>query len=143
MFFHDIFLHLFLFPRRVDSAIAGREEAKNLAGKVIRLIQDPFDDAESGENRASLSRQFAAAVNRQFEFEKRGQLFIGPGRLRDRSICLQGLGCGDGRILGMGAPLGVGLGRGVEVGVGVGVAVAVGVGVGVPTSPQNPDTFIV
>ena len=29
----------FLFPRRVDSAIAGPEEAKNPAGKVLRLIQ--------------------------------------------------------------------------------------------------------
>jgi hypothetical protein len=29
----------FLFPRRVVSAIAGLEEAKNLAGKVPRLIQ--------------------------------------------------------------------------------------------------------
>ena len=27
------------FPRYVDSAIAGPEEAKNLAGKVLRLIQ--------------------------------------------------------------------------------------------------------
>jgi len=27
------------FPRRIDSAIAGLEEAKNLAGKVLRLIQ--------------------------------------------------------------------------------------------------------
>jgi hypothetical protein len=32
----DIF---FLFPRRIDSAIAGLEEAKNLAGEVLRLIQ--------------------------------------------------------------------------------------------------------
>jgi hypothetical protein len=29
----------FLFPRRVVSAIAGLEEAKNPAGKVLRLIQ--------------------------------------------------------------------------------------------------------
>jgi hypothetical protein len=29
----------FLFPRRVDSAVAGLEEAKNPAGKVLRLIQ--------------------------------------------------------------------------------------------------------
>ena len=42
MFFHDIFLHLFLFPRRVDSAIAGREEAKNLAGKSPPPDSDPF-----------------------------------------------------------------------------------------------------
>jgi hypothetical protein len=30
----------FLFPRRIDSAITGLEEAKNLAGeRVLRLIQ--------------------------------------------------------------------------------------------------------
>ena len=34
MFFHDIFLHFFLFPRRVDSGIAGPEGAKNLAGEM-------------------------------------------------------------------------------------------------------------
>jgi hypothetical protein len=33
MFFHGIFLHFFLFPRRVDSAIAGPEGTKNLAGE--------------------------------------------------------------------------------------------------------------
>jgi hypothetical protein len=35
MFFHDIFLHFFLFPRRVDSAIAGPEGTKNLAGRKV------------------------------------------------------------------------------------------------------------
>ena len=30
----------FLFHRRVDFAIAGLEEAKNLAVRVLRLIQD-------------------------------------------------------------------------------------------------------
>jgi hypothetical protein len=29
----------FLFPRRVVSAIAGLEEAKNLAGEILRPIQ--------------------------------------------------------------------------------------------------------
>ena len=53
-----------------------------------------------------------------------------------------GRGYGVGLGLGIGVPLGVGVGRGVEVGVAVGVTLAVGVGVG-PTSPQNPDTFIV
>jgi hypothetical protein len=50
-----------------------------------------------------------------------------------------GRGCGVGRALDCGVPLGVGVGRGVEVGVGegdgggvvVGVAVAVAVAVGV------------
>jgi hypothetical protein len=45
MFFHDIF-HFFLFPRRVDSPIAGPEGAKNLAGrKVLRLSEIRFNDA--------------------------------------------------------------------------------------------------
>jgi hypothetical protein len=34
MFFHDIFLHFFLFPRRVDSPIAAPKGAKNLSGEV-------------------------------------------------------------------------------------------------------------
>src|SRR4029077_11065013 len=33
----------FLFPRRVVSAIAGLEEAKNLAGEILRLIQISFN----------------------------------------------------------------------------------------------------
>jgi hypothetical protein len=33
----------FLFPRRIDSAIAGLEEAKNLAGKNSPPDSDPFD----------------------------------------------------------------------------------------------------
>jgi hypothetical protein len=36
----------FLFPRRVASAIAGLEEAKNLAGKSPPPDSDPFSDAE-------------------------------------------------------------------------------------------------
>ena len=58
----------FLFPRRVDSAIAGLEEAKNLAGKVLRLIQDRLSDAEFGENAANLSNEFGASANRRFKF---------------------------------------------------------------------------
>jgi hypothetical protein len=54
----------FLFPRPVDSAIAGLEEAKNLAGKVLRLIQDRLSDAEFGKNLANLSNPFAASANR-------------------------------------------------------------------------------
>ncbi len=48
------------FPRRIDSAIAGLEEAKNLAGKVLRLIQDRLSDAEFCKNLANLSNEFAA-----------------------------------------------------------------------------------
>jgi hypothetical protein len=54
----------FLFPRRVDSAIADLKEAKNPAGKVLRLIQDRLSEAEFGKNAAKLSKQFAAASNR-------------------------------------------------------------------------------
>ena len=66
----------FLFPRCVDSAIAGPEEAKNLAGKSPPPDSDPFSDAEFGKNRANCQTQFAASANRRFQFQKRGQLFI-------------------------------------------------------------------
>ena len=64
------------FSRRIGSAVAGLEEAKNLAGKVLRLIQDRLSDAECGKNAAKLSNQFAASANRRFEFKKRSELFI-------------------------------------------------------------------
>jgi hypothetical protein len=67
---------LFPFPRCVDLGLQGPEEAKNPAGKVLRLIQDRLSDAEFGKNLASLSNQFAASANRRFEFNKRAQLFI-------------------------------------------------------------------
>ena len=67
----------FLFPRRVISAIAGLEEAKKPSGeKVLRLIRNPFSDAEFGKNLARLSNTIAARANRVFEFQKRRQLFI-------------------------------------------------------------------
>jgi hypothetical protein len=66
----------FLFPRRIGSAVAGLEEAKNRAGKVLPLIQDRLSDAEFGKNAAKLSSQFAASANGRFEFQKRAQLFI-------------------------------------------------------------------
>ncbi len=43
---------------------AGLEQAKNLAGESPPPDSNRFNDAESAENRASLSRQFAAAVIR-------------------------------------------------------------------------------
>ena len=73
------------FSRRVDSAIAGLEEAKNLAGKVLRLIQDRLSDAEFGKNLANLSNQFAASANRRFQFYKRSQLFI---RLHNETLSI-------------------------------------------------------
>ena len=39
----------FLFPRRIDSAIAGLGEAKNLAGESPPPDSDPFGDAEFGK----------------------------------------------------------------------------------------------
>ena len=58
---------------------SGRGEEPS-GGKCPPPDSNPFNDAESAENRASLSRQFAAAVNRRFEFQKRGQQ---RNRLRD------------------------------------------------------------
>jgi hypothetical protein len=58
------------FPRRIDSVVAGLEQAKNPAGKVLRLIQDRLSDAEFGKNLANLSKQFAASANHRFEFQK-------------------------------------------------------------------------
>jgi hypothetical protein len=62
------------FSRRIDSVGAGLEEAKNLAGKVLRLIQDRLSDAEFGRNLANLSNRFAASAD--LKFHKRSQLFI-------------------------------------------------------------------
>ena len=39
----------FQFPRRVVSAIAGLEEAKNLAGESPPPDSDPFSSAELGK----------------------------------------------------------------------------------------------
>jgi hypothetical protein len=67
----------FLFPRPVDSAVAGPEGAKNLAGEdVLRLIQIRLTTLKFGKNLVSLLSQFAASANRQFKFAKRSQLFI-------------------------------------------------------------------
>jgi hypothetical protein len=55
--------------------VAGLEEAKNPAGKVLRLIQDRLSDAEFGKNAAKLSNQFAANADRRFAFQKCRQLF--------------------------------------------------------------------
>jgi hypothetical protein len=43
----------FLFTRHIDSAIAGLEEAKNLAGGSPPPDSDPFSDAESDQNYTS------------------------------------------------------------------------------------------
>jgi hypothetical protein len=51
------------------------EKAKNLAGKVLRLIQDWLNDAEFGKNLASVSIQIAASANRPFEFPETRSAF--------------------------------------------------------------------
>ena len=56
--------------------IAGLEEAKNPAGKVLRLIQERLSDAEFGKNLAKLSKQFATNASRRFALQKHAQLFI-------------------------------------------------------------------
>src|SRR5947207_8448807 len=66
----------FLLRRRVDSALAGLEEAKNPAGKVLRLIQiflTPTSFEKISPVRQTNSPQTA---NHRFEFQKRRQLFI-------------------------------------------------------------------
>ena len=55
----------FLFPRRIDSAIAGLEEAKNLAGEVLRLIQIFLTPAEFSKIFAGMSTKFAASADRR------------------------------------------------------------------------------
>jgi hypothetical protein len=66
------------FPRCNTSRIAGPEGAKNLAGqKCPPPDSNPFSGVEFGKNLARLSRQFAASVDRGFEFHKSGLLFIG------------------------------------------------------------------
>ena len=54
----------FPFPARVNFRTAGLEETKNLAGKILRLIQDRLSAAEFGKNLANLSKQFGANANR-------------------------------------------------------------------------------
>jgi hypothetical protein len=56
--------------------IAGREEAKNLAGKSPPPDSDPFSDAESGRDLADLSSQFATRANSRLKFQKRSELFL-------------------------------------------------------------------
>jgi hypothetical protein len=66
----------FLFPLWLILGTAGLEQAKNLAAESHPPDSNLVNDAECAENRASLSRQFAASADRPFQFQKRRQLFI-------------------------------------------------------------------
>ncbi len=63
----------FCFPAAFNSAIAGLEEAKNLAGKCPPPDSGALSDTELDKNLGKLSSQFAATPNRRFEFKKRRQ----------------------------------------------------------------------
>jgi hypothetical protein len=77
------------FPRSVVILIAGPEEAKNPAGESPPPDSDPFSDAEFGKNPGTPSRQFAAALNRRFKFDKGCEVFI---RSRDETLSVAAMG---------------------------------------------------
>jgi hypothetical protein len=68
----------FFFPRYIDSAIAGPEGAKNLAGKnVLRLIQIRLTTSSVEKITPACQANSPQAPNRRFKFHKRRQLFVG------------------------------------------------------------------
>jgi len=59
----------FFFPATFVLNCRGLEEGEEPSGRnALHLIQDRLGDAEFCKNRANLSKQFAATVNRRFEF---------------------------------------------------------------------------
>jgi hypothetical protein len=66
----------FLFPRRIDSAMAGLEEAKNLAGKCPPHDSDPRSDAEFWKISPTCQAQSAASAACRFKLQKSRQLFM-------------------------------------------------------------------
>ena len=72
----------FLFPARLILLVQVRKRRRTSAGKVLRLIQDRLSDAEFGKNLANLSNEFATSADRQFQFQKRSQLFHPHARFR-------------------------------------------------------------
>jgi hypothetical protein len=69
---------LLSFPRPVRFLeLRVPEEAKNLAGKVLRLIQDPLATGSFPKILATCQNNSPRALNRRFKFDKRSQLFIG------------------------------------------------------------------
>jgi len=69
---------------------SGRDEEPS-GVKVLRLIQDPFNDTECGKNLVGLSRQFPGSSNRRSKFQKRRQLVI---RAQNETLSGVALRCG-------------------------------------------------
>src|SRR5262249_43163179 len=68
---------LLSFPRPVRFLeLRVPEEAKNLAGKVLRLIQDPLATGSFPKILATCQNNSPRALNSRFKFDKRSQLFI-------------------------------------------------------------------
>jgi len=60
----------------LGSSWGSEKRRRTSRGEVLRLIQDPFSDAEFGKNLANLSNQFAASADRPLQFNKRSQRLI-------------------------------------------------------------------
>jgi hypothetical protein len=66
----------FFLPRRVVSAIAGLEEAKNLAGKVLRLIQIGLSTPSLAKTTPACQANSPHAQIADSSSKNRRQLFI-------------------------------------------------------------------
>ena len=67
----------FFFLAELDSAIAGLEEAKNLAGKLLRLIQIGLATPTLAKISPTRQENPTASADYGFKFDKRRRLFIG------------------------------------------------------------------
>jgi hypothetical protein len=56
--------------------VADREEAKNLTGNVLRLIEIRLATPSLARIPPACQEKFAAIPNRRFEFQKRDQYFM-------------------------------------------------------------------
>jgi hypothetical protein len=66
----------FLFPREVDSVGCGSGRGRRTCGgNVLRLIRDPFSEAEFDENLTYLSNKFATSANDRFHSGKTESVF--------------------------------------------------------------------
>jgi hypothetical protein len=73
---HWIHASSFLFLAELDSAIAGLEEAKNLAGKLLRLIQIGLATPTLAKISPTRQENPTASADYGFKFQKRSQLFL-------------------------------------------------------------------